>query len=123
MMELPFLQIRLAILKINWGQLHFAAKYNSQNVVKHCPEIIKTIGCPGGQFFKKLASGGMVVASSPHATEETAAMGREIESRYAHIFRVVDLKNRPWQRGIVDIASAYRTEDPGFRIKPGCKIF
>jgi hypothetical protein len=113
MMELPFLQIRLAILKINWGQLHFAAKYNSQNVVKHCPEIIKTIGCPGG----------MVVASSPHATEETAAMGREIESRYAHIFRVVDLKNRPWQRGIVDIASAYRTEDPGFRIKPGCKIF
>jgi hypothetical protein len=41
--------------------------------------------------------------------------------RYVDIY--VCIQHLPWRRGIVVIASAYRTEDPGFESRQGARFF
>jgi hypothetical protein len=75
------------------------------------------------------------VLSSLPATEETGAMGREIEpapgwcvvlnKKYPKESKPSKARgSNPWRRGIVVIASAYRTDNSGFESRQGVpKVF
>jgi hypothetical protein len=92
--------------------------------VKTVDDLNSMVYARGARLFPTV--GRFFNARSPLGANfmEASAQTRQCNGMVvAEITANIVVRDRPWRRGIVVIASAYRTEDPGFESCQGVRFF